>query len=295
MLLLTALPDNILSKIAQDWKSTDFILVGRVNRELHRQTRGILLEASTIRIQRFMCWCRTFASTRLLAKAFERCNFSERDMLGIGFVEIKHRIRCKKVFHAVRKLVDRLHSLSWHTLSGGDGVRIGPSSRINVGMVLLAFLVRYHPVQCFSELGERETAVFEASCQLTNCLCAMSAHLAAPGNSFYTMHKALVEKFPRVLMVYLDDYITWKEPDFLTLVSRIGDALHALRMAAMDIPVETPLNSPLRAEFRTQIRRLRAKLLEIGGEEATDVFIADSWEGLELADARAAMLLDADA
>lgn len=61
-------------------------------------------------------------------------------------------------------------------------------------------------------------------------------------------------------------------PDEQKLMCRIKHALIALYQAEEHLPPGEPLDSKLRLEFRTQIERLRAKLLQIAGPESLEQF-----------------------
>ena len=300
--MLTVLPDSLMCKIGQHWKSTDYIRVGRVNRELHNRVTPILHEVSVVRIKRFMVWAKTFASIKFLAKSFLRCNLSEADTRLISFKDFNKRLRETRVIRSVKMFVDRLSRRSYNlrlmlqtavtdsavtTAVTTAAVGNADSSRggitVNIRAVIVSFMARYYPTLCFESMGELETAVFESSLVFTDCLYAMASHLVTPGNSFHNMPRDLVETFPSVLMSYYGDFMIWKPMDAARLVARIANALHALRVAVLTLPVDMPANAPVRLEFQIQFARLRAKMLEIGGEDGVAAFIVDAREELDLA------------
>jgi hypothetical protein len=57
-------------------------------------------------------------------------------------------------------------------------------------------------------------------------------------------------------------------PDEAKLMCRIKHALSALYLAQGQLPSDAPEDSKLKTEFRTQIERLRSKLLQIAGAQA---------------------------
>ena len=285
------LPDSLLCKVGQHWKSADLIRVGRVNRELHKRAQEILHEVSVARIQRFMCWSKTFAPIKFLAKSFVRCNLSEANVHSITFERLNKLLREKHVIRSIKKFVDRLSRRSQnHLMQTGVRRDDDPNTTtaaitVNIRALIVAFMARYYPTLCFQNMGELETAVYESSLMFTDCLYAMSSHLVTPGNSFQNMPRDLVETFPRVLMRFYGDFMIWNPMDLANLVARIANALHALRLAELTIPVDTPNHVLVRAEFQTQYARLRAKLFELGGEDAVSAFVVDAWEELELLNA----------
>jgi hypothetical protein len=64
-------------------------------------------------------------------------------------------------------------------------------------------------------------------------------------------------------------------PDEQKLIARIKHALTALYEAEHHLPADEPDDSQLKTEFRTQIERLRTKLVQIAGAAALEKFDED--------------------
>ena len=75
-----------------------------------------------------------------------------------------------------------------------------------------------------------------------------------------------------MLFEFLKRFKAWKVPDEAKLTCRIKHALIALYQAEEHLPPDEPEDSKLKIEFRTQIERLRNKLLQIAGADAVKLF-----------------------
>ena len=150
----------------------------------------------------------------------------------------------------------------------------GPE-RVNVRIFLAAYMITVYPVNVFEHTGELEIRLM-ASAKL---LLETFEKILYSTSPFRGMPHDVTKSFPSQLFDYLRDFKAWKIPDEARLLKRIEHALVALYQARAHLPPDEPENSQLNTEFRTQISRLKEKMLKIGGAAFFAKFEADHPEG----------------
>lgn len=102
---------------------------------------------------------------------------------------------------------------------------------------------------------------------------AVDAILASPTEDFTNLEPVRV--FPLLLITYWRHFRAWKVPDERRLIDRIIHALVELYNAKKTFNTTDPEDVEVMAEYRKQRELVRAKLLQIAGQEALDKFDAE--------------------
>ena len=195
---------------------------------------------------------------------------------------------------AAKACLQRVHFLSdvLHGLPEG----ILSYDNVNVRVFLAAFLIVHRSNHVFEMMGELETTLKNSAMVMLrsfeDILVKIQEKSRATTTTTTTLpphgddNRQIISKdFVPMLFKYLTDFKQWKVPDEAKLMRRI---LVALYEAEAQLPIDEPENSSVKIEFRTQVQRLRSKLLQVGGQEKLDEF--DQNRGVNLANAAAVTL-----
>ena len=134
-------------------------------------------------------------------------------------------------------------------------------NKLNVRVFLAAFMIRYHSGNVFEQNGVAERLLLDEATQLVDSFYAAIASIRATG----TFVDNPETPFMQVLLNYFDTFKKWKTPNTPQLVTRIENSIVALTIEEARIPADQPEDSHLRVAFKRDIRRLKDKLVEIGG------------------------------
>ena len=138
---------------------------------------------------------------------------------------------------------------------------------------LAGFMIAYRPTHVFESMGALEHELLEATTPLLATFQKIVDCIrSSAGHSFQDVPHELTKNFPTMLFEFLKRFKAWKVPDEAKLTCRIKHALIALYQAEEHLPPDEPEDSKLKIEFRTQIERLRNKLLQIAGADAVKLF-----------------------
>ncbi len=230
-------------------------------------------------IQRY--WRQRFSkntTAKILHHAFTEIGVSREHMRSISFDDLVLLLREKPVVAAMKAALQRIHSLATHR-HGSPSKSLSPEN-VDVRVFLAAYMIAYRSTHVFESMGMLEQALLESAVPMINQFHAIcDALVATPGRCFQAVPSALTEEFPTALFEYLKRFKAWKVPDEAKLTCRIKHALIALYQAEGHLPPDEPEDSKLKVEFRTQIDRLRGKLLQIAGQAALDKLDADRLVG----------------
>jgi hypothetical protein len=147
--------------------------------------------------------------------------------------------------------------------SGRLDDELGPS-HVNARVFLAAYMIAAKPSHVFESMEKLERAVSEAA-KLVLSSFESIIHITVQMGSLQAVDNGVLTGFSTLLCNYLSCFKAWKIPDEAKLIKRIKHALTALYQAEAALPVDEPDDSKLNIEFRTQIERLRGKMLSIGG------------------------------
>jgi hypothetical protein len=142
---------------------------------------------------------------------------------------------------------------------------------VNVRVFLASFMIAYFPANVFENMGPLEKALFDVATPLIECFELITGAISR-GIHFKDVKRSMTKDFTTLLYNYLCHFKAWKVPDEKKLVARIQHALVALYDAHGHLPPNESRDSKLNIEFRTQIGRLRIKLVKIAGQETLDKF-----------------------
>ncbi|KAJ1465578.1 T-complex protein 11-domain-containing protein [Baffinella frigidus] len=229
---------------------------GAVALQVHqpRFSRGI----AVIYVQRWY--------TRLVARqGMERVSIAIAK--GMVFADLSLKLRDTGLIKFMKVILHRVCVLT------AEGVRSAPGAEVtktvNVRVFLAAYMIAYHQTNVFESINDRERELHTASVKMLEVFDTVTRAIAVskPGrDTRQAVQTALT--FPGVLHTYLKAFQAWKLPDEAKLTDRIKHALTALYQAEDHLVEGDPDTPKLREEFRAQQERLRAKLLQIAGEDA---------------------------
>jgi hypothetical protein len=181
-------------------------------------------------------------------------------------------LREKPVIHFSKRCIQRIHLLCVFR-HGSPPDSLAPQN-VNVRVILAAYMIAYFPANVFEYMGTLEQALFDSAGPLIKNLEEIM-ELLSRGVLFKDIDVSVTKDLPSRLFWYLRNFKTWKVPDEQKLVLRIQNALNALYDAQKHLPEHEEPDSRLSSEFRSQIERLRAKLLAISGAETLRKFDED--------------------
>jgi hypothetical protein len=140
--------------------------------------------------------------------------------------------------------------------------------QINIRFILAAYMIVSRPQNVFETMGDSENRLAVSASAFTTNVESIVSLIQAEGH-YNAIPQDLTTTFPEILNAYLTDFQAWKTPDLAKVHDRITNALRALYAAKHYCPESNlePLDE--------QINRLRAKLIELGGQDSLDAFDAD--------------------
>jgi hypothetical protein len=170
----------------------------------------------------------------------------------------------KSVIAATRGALQRVHFLV--TCLHGSPPRSLAPENVNVRVVLAGFMLGFRPTQVFETMTPAAEAVQASAIKLLTCFHRICTAVLLPDNRRKHFGKKMDYALSKQLSLEIYDFLRlfkiWKAPDELRLVVRIKNALFELYRNK-----HNAAPGDVAAEFESQIARLRAKLLRIGGEE----------------------------
>ena len=181
----------------------------------------------------------------------------------INFESLVTFLRDKNVILTTKMCLQRIHRLC--ILRHGNSQNL-TSKDVNIRVFLAGFMIAYHSTHVFENMGNLETNLYEIAIPLFEKFERICKIIQTSNNhSFQDVPHSVTKDFVPTLFEYLKRFKTWKIPDENKLVQRIKHALIALYNAQRHLPSNEPEDSKIKIEFRTQIERLRNKMIQIGG------------------------------
>ena len=181
-------------------------------------------------------------------------------------------LRQPEVISTSKACLQRIHLLC--TFRHGSPSRALAPENVNVRVFLAGFMIAYRPTHVFESMGALEQALLDSTTPLIITFDKI-CQILNEKRFFSAVPHELTKDFPTMLFNYLRCFKAWKVPDEAKLTCRIKHALIALYQAEGHLPSDEPDDSKLKIEFRTQIERLRNKLLQIAGAEVLAKFDED--------------------
>jgi hypothetical protein len=265
--MLQTLPDCILSNVVGFTNMRGIQALLCTNSEMRSRAKPLMDITAVKRIRRFWRWCRLFSSARYLSNRFQlQAKLSSDEILSVSFEQLVSRLKQEPVVSAAMKFVKRIHMLCSYYGSRPNDERPVAMTDFNIRVLLNAYVIRYRPTHFLDGSNPNlETRLIGASAAIVECVDSIAAHIQRTG-SFRAAPVEIAAAFPALMAHLMRTYQEWRGPDNNRLTTRIMHAIVALVQAEQHIPVDEPEDSLLRAEFRTQLARLREKLVEIADE-----------------------------
>ena len=187
------------------------------------------------------------------------------------FDQLVPYLREMRVISTTKTCLERIHRLA--VLACRAQKDPAAPETVSVRVFLAGYMIAYRPTHVFESMGELEQKLFDASKPVLEHfrqLCyVVQRNPTKPFGTYCMVHS---KEFPDKLFTYLGRFREWKVPDEMKLRSRIKHALVAMYQGMSHLPADEAPDSKLNTEFKTQIRRLRTKLVQIAGEEALAEF-----------------------
>ena len=207
------------------------------------------------------------------------CGLSGDHVKSISFEALVQNLKTPAVIAKAKKFFFRLNSQAVFRHGSEDFEGVG--TNVNVRVLMAAFMIAYRPTHVFETMGPLEQALLASAANMLAVFNDIASRFVAGGRKFtfqMVPHDA-TRPLLGMMRQYLGDFRQWKVPDEAKLSRRIKNALVALYQAREHLPPDEPADSPLNVEFRTQIDRLREKLLQIAGQAAVVQFDAERAAG----------------
>jgi hypothetical protein len=202
---------------------------------------------------------RTFAK---IVKRFRDARLLKEAVISMGFSHLVIHLRRKDVIASGKALFMRLHYMC--EFLHPSEIRLDPT--INVRKLLAMYMIVFYHADCIEEPDNLSRALMDASVTLQDMVEEI-VHQYNDKGRFCLIEENILKSFVPSVGNYITKFNAWKVPDEARLTLRIRHGLHALYHAQNMVPNDEPEDSPLNAELRTQIARLRAKLVQIAGPE----------------------------
>ena len=190
----------------------------------------------------------------------------------IGFERLITYLREQSTISRCKTCLERLHRLS-------NIIHRPTTDRpetVNVRIFMASYMIAAFPSNVFEQMGPMETKLLESA----KALLKIYEEILHSDQLMRQLPPALTKSLPVALFAYIRDFKAWKVPDEAKMVGRIRHALGALYDAQMQLPADEPADSQLNVDFRMQVRRLREKLLTIGGPGALAALDRERPEGV---------------
>ena len=179
-------------------------------------------------------------------------------------------LREKPIIATTKILLRRVHHMSVAMYRDGP---ISMYETVNVRVFLCVYMIVLRPTYVFEEFCPLATAVIDSGRLLLACFGGIITSIL-DGSTFSNLDVNLRASFSELLFDYLTKFNAWKVPDMEKLTGRIRHALIALYGAQLSLPINEPEDSRISVELRTQIERLRAKIVQTVGVGALAEFDA---------------------
>jgi len=210
-------------------------------------------------------------TTFKLAKAYADQGLLVAKMKTIKFDEVTILLKQADTLDLARQYLMRIQKLS-SLLHGTTNLPSG-FFNVNIRVFLTSYMISSHPAEVFEKMGDLETPLLESTKKLLSNFEAILEALTNEKKIFRDIRQDLTQAFPALLTDFLDRFRKWKAVDEVKLIARIKHALVVLLEARRNsIFHEDCLTVETSTEILKQLKRLKGKLLQIGGPDIVKDF-----------------------
>ena len=237
------------------------------------------MQQSASRIQR--AWRERFARRTLhqLVRRYLAVGVTSASARRMTFDELKSELCKRSVVQAGKACLMRIHQLAVLHSRAQPNVRavgeprvnvraVGAPSvnvravgapSVNVRVVMAAYTVAYRPTHMFRTMGALEMALYNSARALIEAFEGICEHIVnSEHHSFAEVPAGLKERFPTLLLEYIGHFNAYRQLTPHEAIRRVEYALARLSGAH-------PPNQQIADEMAEVSRRLRARLVELGG------------------------------
>jgi len=152
------------------------------------------------------------------------------------------------------------------------GTALLPHTLFNIRVFLASYMILIYPESAFQTMGDLETLLLESTKKLHSNFEAILDALTNEKKMFREIPHELTKAFPVLLEDFLDRFSKWKVVDEVNVIARIKHALIALLEARRNLMFDDCITAEMSFEFLNQLKRLKDKLLQIGGPDVVKDF-----------------------
>jgi len=227
------------------------------------------MQQSASRIQR--AWRERFARCTLhqLVRRYLAVGVTSASARRMSFDELNNQLRKRSVIQAGKACLMRIHQLAvLHSRAQPNvravgeprvNVRAVGAPSVNVRVVMAAYTIAYRPTHVFQTMGALEMALYNSARALIEAFEGICEHIVnSEHHSFAEVPAGLKERFPTLLLEYIGHFNAYRQLTPHEAIRRVEYALARLSGAH-------PPNQQIADEMAEVSRRLRARLVELGG------------------------------
>ena len=227
------------------------------------------MQQSASRIQR--AWRERFARRTLhqLVRRYLAVGVTSASARRMSFDELNNQLRKRSVIQAGKACLMRIHQLAvLHSRAQPNvravgeprvNVRAVGAPSVNVRVVMAAYTIAYRPTHVFQTMGALEMALYNSARALIEAFEGICEHIVnSEHHSFAEVPAGLKERFPTLLLEYIGHFNAYRQLTPHEAIRRVEYALARLSGAH-------PPNQQIADEMAEVSRRLRARLVELGG------------------------------
>ena len=227
------------------------------------------MQQSASRIQR--AWRERFARRTLhqLVRRYLAVGVTSASARRMSFDELNNQLRKRSVIQAGKACLMRIHQLAvLHSRAQPNvravgeprvNVRAVGAPSVNVRVVMVAYTIAYRPTHVFQTMGALEMALYNSARALIEAFEGICEHIVnSEHHSFAEVPAGLKERFPTLLLEYIGHFNAYRQLTPHEAIRRVEYALARLSGAH-------PPNQQIADEMAEVSRRLRARLVELGG------------------------------
>jgi len=227
------------------------------------------MQQSASRIQR--AWRERFARRTLhqLVRRYLAVGVTSASARRMSFDELNNQLRKRSVVQAGKACLMRIHQLAvLHSRAQPNvravgeprvNVRAVGAPSVNVRVVMAAYTIAYRPTHVFQTMGALEMALYNSARALIEAFEGICEHIVnSEHHSFAEVPAGLKERFPTLLLEYIGHFNAYRQLTPHEAIRRVEYALARLSGAH-------PPNQQIADEMAEVSRRLRARLVELGG------------------------------
>lgn len=217
------------------------------------------MQQSASRIQR--AWRERFARRTLhqLVRRYLAVGVTSASARRMSFDELNNQLRKRSVVQAGKACLMRIHQLAVLHSRAQPNVRAVGAPSVNVRVVMVAYTIAYRPTHVFQTMGALEMALYNSARALIEAFEGICEHIVnSEHHSFAEVPAGLKERFPTLLLEYIGHFNAYRQLTPHEAIRRVEYALARLSGAH-------PPNQQIADEMAEVSRRLRARLVELGG------------------------------